>query len=356
MGLNVALALAESGSGGDIFLLEREPYLGHHASTRNSEVIHAGFAYPAGLLKARFCVEGNRLSFELFERLGVPFRRQGKWVVALTEAEVCALEVVLDNARRCEVSGMRPADPGEVVNSVPEAARPMAALFSPTSGIVDTAAYIRALEVALSGRADVNIVYPCAVEGIDPARGVVFSNRGEVSFDLLINAAGIFADDIYRMCGGSRSFEIRPFKGEYYTWRRGTIEGLLYPVPSRFLSMDDATEVSGMGIHLHRSVGGELFVGPTQVELPPGDKVDYTIRTKPQVFVDAVAPMLAGPPRAEDLEPAFAGNRSKLFEDGQAEGDFEIVREGNIIHLMGIESPGLTAAPAIARHVVGMSR
>ena len=356
VGLNIALALAESGSGDDVFLLEREEFLGHHSSTRNSEVVHAGFAYPPGSLKARLCVEGNKLTYDLLGRLGVPFRREGKWIVAHDPAEADAMDAMLENARLCGVPGMRGVSPDEVVKAAPFILRPLAAALSESSGIMDAAAFIRSLEVALSKHAGVQLVYPCGVEGIDSARGVVETTRGEMPFDFFVNAAGLFADEIYRMAGGARLFEIRPFKGEYCTWRKGKIGGLVYPVPRRFLSAGDATMVSSMGIHAHRSVAGELFIGPTQVEMDAKSKTDYRIVTSPEVFSSAMAGMLACPPPVEELEPAFAGNRPKLFEDGVARGDFEIFREGPFVHLLGIESPGLTAAPAIAEHVLGLLR
>lgn len=351
VGLNVALALAAEPAADDVFLLEREPFLGHHTSTRNSEVIHAGFAYPPGSLKARLCVEGNRLTAELLAKLNVPFRRDGKWIVAHSPAEEQAVEALLANACACGVSAIRWALPEDALRAVPEMKRPRAALFSESSGIMDAAAYIRALEVALSRSPCVQLVFPCAVEGIDPGKGLVATSRGEMPFDLFINAAGLFADELYRMAGGKRAFEIRPFKGEYYTWRQGKLAGLVYPVPHAFLEGDDPTKVSSMGIHAHRSVAGELFIGPTQVELPPSAKSDYAIRTPPEIFCEAMGTMFVRPPRPEEIAPAFAGNRPKLFEGGRAMGDFEIFREGSAVHLLGIESPGLTAAPAIARHV-----
>jgi L-2-hydroxyglutarate oxidase LhgO len=171
----------------------------------------------------------------------------------------------------------------------------------------------------------------------------------------------------FQMCA---LYEIIPFKGEYYTWRRGKINTMLYPVPGRFVqgpgaapfrvrqmqpaqpegSKNDAALISSMGIHTHRNIAGELFVGPSQVKKTADKKSDYTIETPPQVFVDAVSHFVKDI-RAEDLEPAYAGNRPKLYKGGHPIGDFEIFREKNIIHLLGMESPALTAAPAIARYV-----
>ncbi|HPM41430.1 MAG TPA: FAD-dependent oxidoreductase, partial [bacterium] len=321
-------------------------------SSRNSEVIHAGFAYPPGSLKAELCLEGNRLTFDLLSRLGVPFVRSGKWIVAHGEEEARAFSAMMENAAACSVPGMRAVSPDDPLRACPALARPTAAAFSESSGVMDCPGYLRALEVALASRPEVQVVYPCAVLGIDPDRATVQTSRGEIPFEVLVNSAGLFSDEIYRMCGGSRLFEIRPCKGEYYSWRGGPVEGLVYPVPHRFLESGDAAKVSSMGVHLHSNVAGEKFVGPTEFMLSPERKTDYGIEISAEEIASRVAPLLLSPPDPGRLSPAFAGNRPKLFEGGAPAGDFVIFKEGPFVHLMGIESPGLTAAPAIARHIL----
>ena len=380
VGLNIALELSGGGlkpsatapAANEVFLLEQEKFLGHHTSTRNSEVIHAGFAYPPESLKARLCVEGNRLTYELLAGLGVPCKRCGKWVIACNPAEAAALTEVEKNAHVCGVKGFRRAKVEEYYRAEPAAHEVSAVAFSESSGILDAAAYIRALEVALSKRPNVNIIYPCKVTAIDSIKRVVETDRGPIQYDLMINSAGLWADEVFAMACRNEDFQmcdlyqIVPFKGEYYAWRKGKVQTMIYPVPSRFISKvpspqpspqgrggDDATLVSSMGIHTHRNFAGELFVGPSQVKLTPDKKSDYSINTPPQVFADAIAHFVKDI-RAEDLEPAYAGNRPKLYKGGHPIGDFEIFRKGNFIHLLGMESPALTAAPAIAKHVARM--
>ena len=352
VGLNAALALAEGGFGGEVWLLEMEEHLGHHASTRNSEVVHAGFAYPPGSLKAELCLEGNRLTYDLLSRLGVPFARSGKWIVAHGDGEARALSAMMENAAACGVPGMREVSPGELLRACPALASPTAAAFSGSSGTMDCAGYIRALERALSRFPNAEVVYPCRVEGIDASRGIALTSRGEIPFDVLVNSAGLFCDEVYGMCGGGRRFEIRPCRGEYYSWRGGPVEGLVYPVPHRFLETGDAAKVSSMGVHLHSNMASERFVGPTEVMLPPERKTDYGIEISAEEISSRVARLLKSPPDPKKLSPAFAGNRPKLFEEGRPVGDFVILKEGPFVHLMGIESPGLTAAPAIAGHIL----
>jgi L-2-hydroxyglutarate oxidase LhgO len=352
VGLNIALELSNRGIG-DVFLLEKEEYLGHHTSTRNSEVIHAGLAYPEGSLKLKLCLEGNKLTYEMLKWLGVSHRADGKWIVAYADDEVKALGRMLAHIRRCGVSGVEEVNPRKVTAVSPLLATPKAAAFSSTTGIMDASSYVSALSRCLSMRDGVFLVYPCAVVEVDMAKKVLRTReRGDMSFDIVINSAGLFADDVYRMCGGARDLEIRPFKGEYYSWRGASLDGLIYPVPRSFFSGADATKTSNFGIHLHRTIGGDVMLGPSQVEV--SDREDYTINTGPEAFIEEVSCMLRTRPSPDDLSPALAGNRPKLFEGGRAKADFEIIREGDAIHLLGIESPGLTSAPAIARHVSAM--
>ncbi len=354
VGLNCALTLAGQRKSDDIFLIEAEEYLGTHTSTRNSEVIHAGFAYPPGTLKSELCIEGNRLSYELLGDLSVPNRRCGKWIVSFTEDEERSMALMLQNASECGVPGMLPKRPKDVASALPWLKDVRSAVFSETSGILDSSEYIAALDRKISQYRNCHILKRCRLTSADARRGVMETTRGSVNFDVLINSAGLFADDVYRMAGGKSDFKIKPFKGEYYIWRKGPIEGLVYPVPDRFLKKGDATLVSSMGIHLHRSITGDRYIGPSQVELPQSKKSDYKIETPPEVFAFASAHYLKAAPHASELQPAQAGNRPKLFEDGKAAGDFVILKEGPAMHLLGIESPGLTAAPAIAKRVASM--
>ncbi|MBI4239209.1 MAG: FAD-dependent oxidoreductase [Deltaproteobacteria bacterium] len=352
VGLHVAIALAARPNHPDIMVCEQAPFLGDHTSGRNSQVIHAGFAYPMGSLKARLCVEGNRLSYEWLRKLGVTHHAEGKWVVAFSPEELPALEKVLEIGATCGVEGMRAASADEVAQAEPSCHRFAGAVYSRTSGMMDAAEYIRALERYLAAQENCYVLYPCAVTAIDPVKQVITTSRGEMEYSLLVNAAGLWADDVYAMCGGTRKFRIKPFKGEYYIWKTGQIRSVVYPVPRRYLAGGERDKrlVSSMGIHLHRDTGGQLFVGPTQVELDWAQKTNYDLVTPREDFVREAA-HYAPVGNPDDFVPAYAGNRPKVYEDGKPLGDFQIFRDGPHIHLIGIESPGLTAAPAIGRMV-----
>lgn len=352
VGLHVAIALALRPNHPEILLLEREKILGDHTSGRNSEVIHAGFAYPEGSLKAKFCVEGNHLSYEWLKKLSVPYKNCGKWLVAFTPEEVPALAATLENGRKCGVEGMREMNPAELKKKEVSTRSFAGAIFCDTSGMMDAADYMKALERYFVSQEDCMLIQSCELRSIDPAKKQVQTSRGPISYSWLINCAGLFADDVYQTSGGKRDFQIKPFKGEYYIWRKGKINEVIYPVPRRFLpgGEKDKRLVSSMGIHLHRAVSGDLFVGPTQVELDWNQKTDYTLVTPKWEFVRQ-ARLYVEDINEEDLQPAYAGNRPKLYEDGKPSGDFLIVQEGVHIHVLGTDSPGLTAAPSIAKEV-----
>ncbi|PIR16930.1 MAG: hypothetical protein COV46_06405 [Deltaproteobacteria bacterium CG11_big_fil_rev_8_21_14_0_20_49_13] len=367
VGLNIALEMSvhPSTSAGrtEIYLLEQEKFLGDHTSTRNSEVIHAGFVYPPDSLKAKLCVEGNALTIKQLDKLGVAYKRCGKWVIACGKDEDAALEKTIENAVKCGVKEFDRVNIEKFYNAEPSAYNVTSAVYSGTSGIMDAAAYIRALEVALSKNDNANVIYPCKVTSIDTVKKELSTERGPINYDILINSAGLWADDIHSMvCRGEdfqmcALYQIIPFKGEYYTWRKGKIRTMIYPAPDRFLSQaskdSDPTLVSSMGIHTHRNIAGELFVGPSQVKLTPDKKGDYSIETPPEVFAKELKKFIKDI-NAGDLEPAYAGNRPKLYKGGLPIGDFTIFKEGDIIHLLGMESPALTAAPALARYVAKM--
>lgn len=354
VGLHTAIALSQLRDRPEIFLLEKEKFLGDHTSGRNSEVIHAGFAYPVGSNKAKWCVEGNRLTYSWLDKLNVPYKRCGKWLVAFTKEEVPALQGTLENGNKCDVLGMREASLMELKRKEPTVADFAGVIFSETSGMMSAASYIRALERYFAAQENCFLIYPCAVHGIDPDKNVIETTRGPMEYSLLVNCGGLFADEVYKMAGGKKDYRIKPFKGEYMIWRRGTVQEVVYPVPRRFLPGGDKDKrlVSSMGVHLHRGVGGDLYVGPTQVELDWSQKIDYTIVTPPKEFAKQASQYVKGGVPVEELTPAYAGNRPKLYIDGNAYGDFLIEREGNQIHLLGTDSPGLTASPAIAQEVL----
>jgi len=187
----------------------------------------------------------------------------------------------------------------------------------------------------------VTIVKQCKVLSVGN-QNILSTTRGEMEADILINAAGLYSDSIARMCG-LEGYEIVPSKGDYYNTTEDVIRGLVYPVPDY---------PHTLGIHLTRTLGEETLIGPSIVQV--SDKEDYEIKTPREEFEKgalAIVPDI----NIKRIYPGYSGNRPKLYYHGELQTDFVIQKqEKERIHLLGIESPGLTAAPAIAEYVAKM--
>lgn len=334
VGCFVARELAKKD--GEVFLLEKEKALGEHTSTRNSGVIHGGIYYPHGSLKARLCVRGRHLTYEFLEKHNIPHRKCGKLIVALDAKEFKELEDLKHLGEGNGVENLRLIE-GTEAQEIEPRVRCMAALHSPETGMLDMAAYIRSMEKVLKGL-DVTIVKQCQVLSIDD-NNVLTTTRGPIESDIVINTAGLHSDSIATMCG-LEGYEIVPYKGDYYNTTEDVVEGLVYPVPGSTL---------GLGVHLTPTYGEEILIGPSVLRV--SDKEDYEIRTPRKEFEQGAVAMVP------DLDlgrmyPGFSGNRPKVYYRGELKTDFVIEKQGRgRVHLLGIESPGLTSAPALAEYV-----
>jgi L-2-hydroxyglutarate oxidase LhgO len=334
VGCHIAYHLARGGH--DVFLLEKEGALGEHTSTRNSGVIHGGIYYASGSLKAQLCVRGRHLTYGFLKEHAIPHRKCGKVIVALEEKELGGLEKLRKQGEINGVENLRLIDQDEVRNLEPRV-RCLTGLYSPETGILDMAAYIRRIEGILKD-AGVTVVKQCKVVSVTD-QNVLTTSRGEMEADLLINAAGLYSDEIAVMCG-LEGYKIVPFKGDYYNTTEDVIHTLVYPVPDSTVSL---------GVHLTRTLGGETLIGPSAVRVE--EKEDYGVRTPREEFEKgalAIIPDLD----IRRIYPGYSGNRPKVAFHGEMQTDFVITKqESGRVHLLGIESPGLTAAPAIAEYV-----
>lgn len=341
VGAHIALALAKDCT---VYLIEKNPKLGQETSTRNSGVLHAGIYYPADSLKARFCVEGNALSREFFSKYDVPFKPSGKYIIARDETEEAELEHLFENALRNGVPDMRRVSKKNFRDSFPFI-RAGGALFSGTTGVIDAADYMTTL-TALLDRNDVEVLKPCAALGITPGPKIE-TDRGTLEVDVAVNAAGLFADEIAKSTG-LEDYEIIPLKGDYLATRSFPLEVPIYPVPNH---------VHGtLGLHLTPTFSSEVLFGPS--EMPCGRKDDYTIQTPIEVFSESLRNTIEPSflPKIE-LYEGYSGNRPRAYRGGKRCEDFTIIEHPScVIHLIGIESPGLTSAPALARYVASLVR
>jgi glycerol-3-phosphate dehydrogenase len=357
-----AIARAASTRWKDVFLLEALPKVGMATSTRNSGVIHSGLYYPPGSLKARLCVRGNRLTYEFCAAHGVPHRNTGKLVVASSPAEADNLEALVKNGIANGVEGLRIVDESALRAREPHV-KGVQAIDVPSTGILSSEDLVKAF-ARLAADQGANIVPFARVERLEPSpEGIrVFSTAGEIEARCLINSAGLFADDVAAMLGSKMvRHRIYPVRGEYCELVRAKqdwVRGLVYPLPN--------PEGMSLGLHLTKTLAGSVLLGPTARYID--DKNDYERGRIPIEEFALGARHLLPDITPADLVLGYSGIRPKLSppskssaESPEKKGivDFIIERDPEFpaaIQLMGIESPGLTAAPAIAERVFGLAR
>ena len=346
-----AVARAVSRQWENVFLLEQMPKLGMATSSRNSGVIHSGLYYPAGSLKARHCVEGNRLTCEFCVEHNVPRRRTGKLVVSATREEEHELEELRQRGAANGVEGLRIIGRAAIHAREPHLAA-TAALEVPSAGILSSEELVKAY-ARVATEQGASILTHARVERLEPQGDCirVWTRIGDTleatETRCVVNAAGLFADEVAALLGNTR-YRIYPVRGEYCELVRGKsylVNTLVYPLPSpRGLSL---------GVHLTKTLWGTVLVGPTARYVE--DKNDYESDRLPVEEFARRAKRLVPEMEAADLRLAYSGLRPKLVPPGaQGPADFVITRDPEhprAIHLVGIESPGLTAAPAIAEHV-----
>ncbi len=331
----------------DVFLLEQMPRVGMGASSRNSGVIHSGIYYPPGSLRARHCVEGNHLTHEFCAAHNVPHKKTGKFVVATTAEEEGKVEELLARGRANGVADLELISAAELRKHEPHV-QGRAALRVPTAGIVEseelTKAYAR---VATTHGA--HLVTNAKLEGVEPSGATVRirTTVGEIETRVLVNSAGLFADEVAALFG-NLNYCIYPVRGEYWEVVRPKahlINGLVYPAP-------DSTGLS-LGVHFTKTLWGTVLIGPNARYVT--EKNDYERDLEPLEAFCTRARRLVPELAPEDLRQAYSGIRAKLVPPGEKGlGDFVVTRDPVypcVIHLVGIDSPGLTAAASLARHV-----
>jgi glycerol-3-phosphate dehydrogenase len=350
-----AIARAVSERWQDVFLVEQFPRLGMATSTRNSGVNHSGIYYPKNSLKARHCVEGNRLTYEFCKKHSVPFRHTGKLVVAANAHEEEELVALKKRGEDNGVEGLRIISPVEIRVREPFI-QGVAALDVPSTGIVSAEELVHAYARVATNQG-ANIVTRAQVVSLEPLRDTIRvglrigdeedSQRETIEAKCVINAAGLFADEVAALLG-NQSWRIYPVRGEYCEIRGPQsllIKNLVYPLPH--------SDGLSLGVHFTKTLWGTVLVGPTATYVEGKDNYEKN-RLPISAFAESAKTLL---PNIEerDLQLGYSGLRPKLVPPGgKGIADFVIARDSNVpqaIHLVGIESPGLTAAPAIAEHV-----
>jgi L-2-hydroxyglutarate oxidase LhgO len=353
-----AIARAVSARWQDVFLVEQNPRLGMATSSRNSGVIHSGIYYPKNSLKARHCVEGNRLTYEFCKKHNVPFRHTGKIVVAANAREFPELGALMKKGEVNGVEGLRLIGPDDIRKREPHIAG-VAAIEVPSTGIVSAEELVHAYARVATGQG-ANVVTRARVVSVEPVAGAIRvrlrigdeedAQDETIEARCVINAAGLYSDEVAAMLG-NKSWKIYPVRGEYCEVRgprASLINDLVYPLPHH--------DGLSLGVHFTKTLWGTFLLGPTATYVDAKDNYERG-RLPIAAFAESAKTLL---PEVEekDLQLGYSGLRPKLVPPtGQGIADFVITRDANVpqaIQLVGIESPGLTAAPAIAEHVAGL--
>jgi L-2-hydroxyglutarate oxidase LhgO len=356
VGLAVARALAQAGR--EVVVAEAQPAIGQGVSSRNSEVIHAGLYYTPGSLKARLCVRGKELLYALCASHGVDHRRCGKLTVANSDEEVAALRKLQQRA----VANGVPVEwlDGVQARALEPALQCLAALHSPSTGIVDSHGLMLALQGDLE-RAGGMVALGSAVDGArlatraGDAHVLRLADGSELATGLLVNAASLHACALARRFEGlDGRFVPREWfaKGNYYALTgRAPFSRLIYPAPA------DAH----LGTHLTLDLGGQAKFGPDieWLDIESPEQIDW--RVDPARADGFYAEVRRYWPDLPDgaLQPSYSGVRPKIHGPHEPAADFRI--DGPALHgvpglvnLFGIESPGLTSALAIAEDVAAL--
>jgi L-2-hydroxyglutarate oxidase LhgO len=353
VGLAVARALALAGR--EVVLLEAAEAIGTGTSSRNSEVVHAGLYYPPGSCKARLCVRGRELLYDYCATRGVAYRRCGKLIVATDAVQEPALHSLHERAQACGVHDLLWLD-GARAGALEPALRCSAALLSPSTGIVDSHGLMLSLQGEAEARGAMLALrsplqrlrrvadgFELQVGGVEPM---------ELHARCVVNSAGLHAVALAASFEGLPPRQLptaRWARGHYFAFAgKPAFSRLIYPMP------DEA----GLGVHVTLDLAGQMRFGPDVqwIEVTERGAEDYRVdpaRAAP--FADAIRRYWPDLPDGA-LQPAYAGIRPKISGPGQSAADFLIEgpaqhRVPGLVNLFGIESPGLTAALAIAEIV-----
>lgn len=337
-----------------LIVLEQHERPGEETSGRNSGVLHSGIHETPCSLKERLAHEGCRSAAAYALRRGIPLLRTGMLIVVSREdirrglwREISMLRRLWFNAWRTNtrVKFMT----SSAVRAWEPQVRASCGIAIPTVSVIDSQAFVQSLKTD-SEAAGAEFAFGNRVIAVDEIDGsyLVSTDRQRIRTACLINAAGVYADEIASLALRTDKYTIHPLRGEYYEVvtpeKRGLVGRPIYPALP--------PGATGKGIHVGPRPNGRLYIGPNEILVQ--DKADYTShKTPPGLFVDAVQKFLPALDE-QDLRWAYSGIRPRVVTDGRSKSDFIISvdrEEPLLVDLIGIESPGLSAVMAIARHV-----
>lgn len=381
LGSATGRALITKGKAKSVAILEKEAAPAAHTSGRNSGVLHSGFNLKPGSLKARFCVEGNRRMTEFCQQKNIPLKSVGTLVVAQTPAEIPVLEELLRRGQANGVPSLEIINEARLRELEPNAVG-IAALHSPSGSVVSGETVTRALADDAQAKG-CEFFFNQRVETINVTSTGYHVTTSSRSFEcnLLINCAGLYADEIAHKMKVGLQYTIIPFRGQYYKIcedKREIVHSMIYPVPNLNFPF--------LGVHWTRTVTGDLKVGPNAMmalgreaytpwsihlweTLQMMSRINFwRLWKSPEVcqllksqfwisisrtrFV-AEARKLVPNVRPEDFSPGKSGNRAQLVDkQGKLVEDMVIERQGNSLHVLNAVSPGFTCSLPFADHLV----
>ena len=357
----VGLAIAEKVSQeySNVFLIEKHTTFGQETSSRTSEVIHAGIYYTKDSLKARLCVEGKRLLYDYCKKYDVPHNNCGKLIVATSEKEIAVIEGIRQTAMKNGVDDLVVLGREQIAEMEPNIFA-LKALFSPSTGIVDSHSLMKQYETNTINNGG-QVVYGSEVTGIKQIKHgyeitLLDADKKDYSFTsgIVINSAGLTSDKVSEMVGiDDDNLKILFCKGEYFRVnpsKNRLIKRLIYPVPHHNLE--------GTGIHVTIDMGGGVKLGP-DVKYLDSNVYDYKLTASKQETFYKSAKKFLPFLEYDDIVPEMAGIRPKLQRPGEMLRDYYILEESGrgypgFINLIGMESPALTSSIAIANYVYNL--
>lgn len=342
-----------------LYVIERHGSYGQETSSRNSEVIHAGIYYPTGTLKAQLCVKGNRMLYEICAKNNIGYRKIQKLIVATDAKEEKDLSKLLERGIKNGVSDLKILSKTEFKEVEPNI-EGLAAIHSPSTGIIDTHSLMKYFEYCVKNDGG-EVAYNCTVSGLKKVSSgyeVCVKDNSKDTFkfhtQVVINSAGLESDTIAQMLGidtKKQNYCLKYCKGQYFrvvnSRKCSLTNRLIYPVPHE--------KITGLGVHVTKDLSGGMRLGP-DAHYIERNNINYEVDVNQRNVFFTKALKLLPFLTEEDLIPDTAGIRPKLQGKDENFRDFVIREESDLgfpgfINLVGIESPGLTSAPAIAEYV-----
>lgn len=380
VGLTVANELLRRQPGARIAVLEKEAAPGLHASGRNSGVMHSGIYYGSDTLKARVCATGARRMIEFAKAEGIAVNQCGKVILATSDEQLPTVEKLLRNARENDIPAEK-IDHQQLKKIEPFAAPGPAAIYCPSTAVIDSAAVVRRIKEKLEQRG-VTFLFGCAFKGIQ-SKGRIQTSQGSIGYGFLINCAGAYADTVAKTYGLAKEYALVPFKGIYWKLSKTAnpkVRANIYPVPD--ISMPF------LGVHLTRAINGDVYVGPTAIPafgrenygivqgISPAEslKICYRLtdmyvrddnnfrklvhvemgKYKKQNFLTAAIKLVPSLIAEDMVSTPKAGIRPQLvnMKTRKLEMDYILVNTDDSLHVLNAISPAFTGSFTFAEVIV----